>query len=541
MLANRGISGPSAVKAYLNPVLSSMADPMSLSEMERAAAAAVDAVESRHKIVVYGDYDADGLTAVALLVRFFRELGAEVGCYIPDRVSEGYGLNTGALKAIAESGCRLLITVDCGSSNRREVEYAKRLGMKVVVTDHHRIRSEDKPHCPVVNPNAEESLWGFGELSGVGVAFFFAVAVRAFLKGKGWFKERPYPDLKTYLDLVALGTIADRTVLLGQNRILVKSGLRWMGDSRWVGINALKEVAMAASQGLDSDSVAFRLAPRLNAAGRVADARLGLGLLLQDDMAKARQIALMLNAANGKRQLLERQALREAETMISTSGLLERRSLVAASQSWHRGIVGLVASRLAERYRRPSLVFSIVDDLAVGSGRSIDGFNLFGVLERLVGLMERFGGHSHAAGITIRREHLPTLAGELETLAGETLTPDMMIPKLFIDCELDFAALDQRLLNEIDVMKPFGEGNPEPVFVSKVVECLRCSSLGERYIRMTLGAKGKVMDAVASSSVCQVQAEGRLMDIVYSLERNPYAASAAAGLRLRILDARDAR
>jgi single-stranded-DNA-specific exonuclease len=535
LLENRGVKGAGATASFLSPTLSSMADPMGLTDMAEAVVAVVNAIMAGDRIVVYGDYDADGLTAAALLLRFFKEIGVEAGCYIPDRVTEGYGLNKGAVAKIAATGCRLLITVDCGSSNREEIAFARSLGMKVVVTDHHRLRCKQTLPCPFVNPNRDPDIGGLADLSGVGVAFFLAVALRAALRERGWFKKRAYPDLKAYLDLVALGTIADRSNVLGQNRILISNGIRFMQEPKWRGIRALREISLLNGRAIDSEAVAFRLAPRLNAAGRVGDARLGLDLLMEDDEVKASGLARALDSANVKRQNLERQTLKEAEDILCDQGAAgHRKALVACAPGWHRGIVGLVASRLAERYRRPALVFSLEDDMAVGSGRSIEGFNLFGALERLEGLLERFGGHSQAAGVTIRKDNLERFTGELDALAGDGLTPEMMLSKLMIDCELPLEDVGPGLVNQIETLRPFGEGNPEPLFLARSVEFLRGYGVGAGHLKMTLRCKGKVMDGMGFSLDGYLHLAGRPVDIVYRPEYN----ARTGGIRLRVADLR---
>ncbi|RJR27698.1 MAG: single-stranded-DNA-specific exonuclease RecJ [Desulfobacteraceae bacterium] len=539
LLANRGITEKEVIREFLQPALSYMADPMGLAGMTQAVEAVVESLEKKDRITVYGDYDADGLTATALLLRFFNDLGIAASYYLPDRVKEGYGINNSALERIAGAGGGLLITVDCGSSNGREISYARRLGLKVVVTDHHQVRGDDLPVCPVVNPSLDNTPSRYRYLAGVGVAFFLAVAVRASLRERGWFRKRCCPDLKEYLDLVALGTIADRAPILDQNRILVHKGLKVMQVSRWSGLEALKAVALPNVKDIDSERVAFRIAPRLNASGRVGDASAGLNLLMEDEPSRASEIALTLDSDNSRRQDLERQMLREAEELLSDTGALSsKRTLVAASPGWHRGVLGLVASRLAERYRRPSLVFAMEDGLAVGSGRSIEGFNLFRALESLEGITERFGGHSQAAGITIRSENLNRFAMEFETLAEHLLTDDMMIPRLWIDTELAFGEISPALFSDIDSMRPFGEGNPEPVFLARSVEMLRCQVLGERHLKMTLRQGGRVMEGIGFNLSGYRSLSGGLVDIVYFPD-SPRR-QGAQEVRLRIVGIREA-
>ncbi len=540
LLANRGLVEPTARREFLRPTLSSLADPMDIPDMDRAVNAVIRSLDEKKRIVIYGDYDADGVTATALLLRFFRNLGMKASYYIPHRISEGYGLNKTAVEKIAKSGAELLITVDCGSSNADEILYARRLGLEVVVTDHHKLRSEGFPECPVVNPNASDVSKRHRNLAGVGVAFFLAVAVRGALRKRGWFKGGHYPDLKEYLDLVMLGTIADRASVLGQNRILIKSGLGVMQESSWSGLEALKAVSLQSAGVVTDIDVAFRLAPRINAAGRMGDAEVGLSLLMEDEPERARQIALMLDSANGKRQSLERQTIKEAEDLLTSScDLGAKRVLVAASKGWHRGVLGLVASRLAERYRCPSLIFALEKGLAVGSARSVDGFNLFGALEKLGYLMERFGGHEQAAGITLRSENLTRFKEGIEALVEAAVSDEMIMPRLLIDAQLRFDQIVPRLMDDINILRPFGEGNPEPLFISRCVEMLRCKVINGKHLKVVLRQGSRIIDGIGFGLCDYLPMEGKMADIAYIPEVHRWQGSNE--IRLKLADIRDAK
>ena len=345
-----------------------MADPMLMTGMSDALAIILKAIENRKKITIYGDYDADGLTATALLSNFFSSLGIQVSSYIPDRLREGYSLNGEAISKIAKNRTELIITVDCGTTNAREIALAKTLGMNVVVTDHHQVPEDFQTQCPVVNPHQPGCPFPFKDLAGVGLAFFLTVAVRTALREIGWFRTRPEPDLKEYLDLVALGTVADRVPLLDQNRILVHYGIGVMAKSRWPGISAMKEVAGIANTEITADDLAFRLGPRLNAPGRMGDSRIGIRALTVHEPTLARDLALRINAANNQRQGVEQNILNQIEGVIrSDGGIRDSRTIVVAGENWHKGVLGIVASRLVDKYHRPSLVLNIQDDLASGS------------------------------------------------------------------------------------------------------------------------------------------------------------------------------
>ena len=382
LLINRGISDKETAQTFLHLRLADMVDPMLMKGMKDALSLTLKTAENMKRITIFGDYDADGLTATALLYNFFFNLDIPVSYYIPDRLEEGYGLNNKAIEKIhGDDGRGLIITVDCGISNEREIAFAQSLGMDVLVTDHHQMPDNPKLNCPVINPHQPGCPFPFKDLAGVGVAFFFAVAVRAGLREKGWFKSRTEPDLKEYLDLVALGTVADRVSLTGQNRILVNSGLETLAGTRWVGMKAMMEVADISESEVSAEDLAFRLAPRLNAPGRIGDPDLGIQVLTTREAISAKNLALRINSANSKRQDIERDIYDSIEDMIEKAGGIgERRTLLLGAESWHKGVLGIVASRLVDKYYRPSLIYNIRDGLAVGSGRSIDGFNLFRVL-----------------------------------------------------------------------------------------------------------------------------------------------------------------
>ncbi|HDR14193.1 MAG TPA: single-stranded-DNA-specific exonuclease RecJ, partial [Desulfobacteraceae bacterium] len=338
LLTNRGITCVESAREFLHPRLESMADPMEMADMEQAASALVSAIKDQRKITVYGDYDADGLTSTALLVHFLSHFPVHVTWYIPNRLTEGYGLAESGLSRIAADGASLVVTVDCGSSNAAEVEMAKRMGLEVVVTDHHRVSGDSRPDCPFVNPNRPDCPFPFKNLAGVGVAFYLLVALRAALRSEGFFENTEEPDLREYLDLVALGTVADAVPLTGENRIFVKSGLARMSKSRWWGIEALKMVSGCGNNHMTSEDAAFKLAPRLNAAGRIGDSMSGIKLLLAREPLETTRWTRALESANKKRKVEERRILAKAE-MTAASTAPGKRTLFMAEKNWHRGVI----------------------------------------------------------------------------------------------------------------------------------------------------------------------------------------------------------
>ncbi len=537
LLINRGVADKQSALAFMRLRLADMADPMLMKDMGVAVNHILKTLDRRETIAVFGDYDADGLTAAALLYHFFSSLGVRVFCYIPNRLEEGYGLNPGAVQKIHDRGANLLITVDCGVSNEREIALALSLGMEVVVTDHHQLPDSFRPACPVINPHQPDCPFPFKDLSGVGVAFFLSVALRAALRDKGWFRERNEPDLKEYLDLVALGTVADRVPLTGQNRILVNSGIAAMAETRWPGLRAMMEVSGVRDTEIGSEDLAFRLAPRLNAPGRMGDSSLGIRLLTSRNVASAKNFALKINSANGKRQDIERKIFDRIRNQIETSGGLgDRKTLFLGERGWHKGVLGIVASRLVDVYHRPSLVFNISNGLAVGSARSIDGFHLFRALSRFGHLFEKFGGHARAAGFTLKVGNIRILERELDAFARETLSDRDLTPTLEVDAEIPLSELTPDAIREIWSLSPFGEGNPEPCFLSRSLRVTEPRVIGERHLKFRVGqaGTGKSCEAIAFGMADRRVPDGTMVDLVFTPEMNRW--QGYERMQLRVID-----
>ncbi len=523
LLLNRGISDPIQAESFLCPRLTNMADPMLMKDMDDALGVILNAIDNKEKITIYGDYDADGLTATALLLNFFSSIGITISYYIPNRLKEGYGLNNEAIKKISENGTRLIITVDCGISNEKEIVFARSLGINVVVTDHHQIPEGFQANCPVINPHQPDCRFPFKHLAGVGMAFFLAVAIRTALRERGWFGTGSLPDLREYLDLVALGTVADRVPLLDQNRILVNSGMEIISRSRWPGIEAMKESAYVAKSNITTEDLAFRLAPRLNAPGRLGDPDIGIQILTVKDPVLANELALRLNEANSQRQSVERHILDRIDEMIrAEKGIRDRRTVVFAGEGWHKGVLGIVASRLVDIYHRPSLVFSIQDGLAVGSGRSIDGFDLYWALTQLSYLFERFGGHAHAAGFTLKVANVDILRSELERIARETLDDEDLLPTIDVDTEISFQDISSEMIGQIKALSPFGQGNPEPLFLARSLEVLGSWIVGENHLRLRLRQGGETYEAIGFGLADRYSHYGNTINAVFTPEINQW-------------------
>jgi single-stranded-DNA-specific exonuclease len=496
LLLNRGLVEAEDILAFLDPNLSRLSSPFGLPDLEKASVRLAGAVQQREPLIIYGDYDADGLTATCLLHQFFQELGVPCFPYVPDRLTEGYGLNLPALEALAAKA-RLLVTVDCGVSDVREAAWARDRGLEVIITDHHELPPELPPALAVVNPKRAAADSPFAMLAGVGVALLLALGVRAELRQAGWFDARPEPNLRASLDLVALGTAADVAPLLGENRILVRQGLHVMEATRRPGLLALKEVAGLENRHVSFRDLVFRLAPRLNAAGRLGQARGALALLLAADPAQARTQAQHLHQLNRRRQSLEEEVLRQAAALIAQQGLKDRPVLVLGQEGWHPGVLGIVAARLAEEHHKPVALVNLQDGLGRGSARSIEGFQLFQGLQACRQWLTKFGGHAAAAGFAIRAEDLSALQAALEQAFCDQMGPKPPRPVLRVDAAVDFCELDNDFFQHLERLRPFGPGNPEPVFMSAGIACLSSRVVGERHLKVQLVQKDCVREAIA--------------------------------------------
>lgn len=537
LLINRGLSDKQSALSFISPRLADMADPMLMKGMKNALRLILKAVDNQNRITIFGDYDADGLTATAVLFNFFSKLHIPVSYYIPNRLEEGYGLNRQAIERIQREGTDLIITVDCGISNEREIAFAQSLGLKVVVTDHHQKSDNHKLDCPVINPRQPGCLFPFKDLAGVGVAFFLAVAVRAGLRENGWFKKRPEPDLKEYLDLVALGTVADRVHLTGQNRILVNSGIETLAGTRWVGLKAMMEVADVQDTEITSEDLAFRLAPRLNAPGRMGETELAMRALTTRDAISAKNIALRINSVNNLRRDIEKELFDHIEDMIETSGGAGSQStLFLGSGGCHKGILGIVASKLVDRYYRPALIYNVENGIAVGSGRSIDGFNLFRALSQFSGLLERFGGHSHAAGFTVKVENLEVFKRKLNAFAREILSDEVLTPSIDVDAELPLGDITPETIQQIRLLSPFGAGNPKPSFIARSLNVLESRIVGEMHLKFKViqAGKGKAFEAIGFGQGELYPLDGRTVDLVFTPELNRWQGN--ENIQLKVID-----
>jgi len=538
LLVLRGLAEPDFAKRYLSSSLrSDLPSPFEMADMERAALRIVDAVKRNERIGIWGDYDVDGTTGTAVLVSFLREVGAQPIYHVPHRIEEGYGLNIEGLRRLKERGVSLVITVDCGISNAPEVEAAMEMGLDVVVVDHHQPPEDLPPALAIINPHRHDCPFPDKGLCAAGLAFYLTIGLRAKLREAGWFARSGEPDLRRYLDIVTLGTIADMVPLKGVNRTLIRRGLVQLAGSTRPGLMALKQVARIAEGEVSAGQVGFQLGPRINAAGRVDYGIKIVELLTTDSGEVALRIAKELDEHNRERRAIEAEVLEQAlaQAHVSSNGG-GRYSLVLGGEGWHPGVLGIVASRIVERFYRPTVVIGFQGSQGKGSARSIRGFHMVEGFRRCAEHLEKFGGHEYAGGLLIKGTKLELFVDAFENVAREFLAPDDLLPVLDIDAQLMFADIGFPLMRELESLKPFGVGNPEPLFMSETVEvCERnVFSTGARF---RLRQNGRVLGGVAFGVGEDFPGiPGTNIDVVYRLGENEWNGTKA--VELKIVNAR---
>jgi len=526
LLYNRGFTEPSQSEMFIAGDRRLSGDPFLLSDMHRAVARVYRALLSGEKIAIYGDFDADGIAGTALLVQGLSIVGGDAIPYIPHRLTEGYGLKTATLEALHRQGVSLVITVDCGITALPEVKKARRLGLDIIITDHHTPLPEIPPALAVINPKLPDSPYPFSELTGVGVALKL---LQALFQSLGREKQ-----LDEVMDLVALGTIADMAPLLGENRYLVKQGLNLINAAPRLGIREMIVQAGLEIGSIDSDCISWILAPRLNAAGRLAHAMTSYKLLMTDSPQEARGLTVWLEQKNAERQRLTTRALAKAREQI----LAQRISplLVASGKDYPVGIAGLVANKLSEEFYRPAIVIRTGERMSSGSCRSIPEFNIILALSQCSSLLSQFGGHSQAAGFILPTRNLPRLQEALSELATAQLDGVDLRPQLDIDAEVTLPELGGDTFQIIQQLAPFGRGNPLPAFLSRRVEVVDCRTMGNagEHLRLKLRQGGALWDGVAFRLGNYLAEVSSPLDIVYNLDIDRW--SGEERLRLNILD-----
>lgn len=536
VLGNRGIATVEQGNRFLSPSLSDLHDPALLAGMEAAVSRVGRAVDTGERIGIYGDYDVDGVTGAALLYRFFRDIGADVVYRVPNRMREGYGLTTVGIEEFAAAGVRLLVSVDCGTNSIREIAFARDRSIDTIVVDHHTPGETPPPAVAIVNPHSRGCDYPFKHLTGVALAMKLEQAV---CRARGLPDERAHDDL----DLVAVGSVADVAPLHGENRILVKRGLRVLSESKKAGFRELIRVSGFLGREIGVWEVAYGLAPRINAAGRIGDARMAVDLLTTDAAETARRRAEDLDRENSRRRELDLDILEEALAMI---GGLERlgdeKAIVLASPDWHPGVIGIAASRVKERYARPTVLIALDGEIGRGSARSVPGFSLYEALHRCADTLVSYGGHEQAAGFTIERGMIDRFRERFVSLAGERLAGKDLSPSLSIDGTIPLSHLGIELYEEINLLRPFGPGNPEPIFVAKGARPAgRVQVVGRGHVKFAMKDGDTRVDAIAFDKAELVHAgllDGGPIDAVFTLGENTYTGERQ--LQLRVKDVRTA-
>lgn len=532
ILVQRGITEVETANAFFHPDPGGLHDPFLFRDMENAVNRIERALRQKERIYIYGDYDVDGITSVSLLYLFFRSLGGDVRYYIPNRQYEGYGISFQGIEKAAEDGAKLIITVDCGITSVDEVVRARELGLDMIISDHHQPGSTIPDALAVINPKVPESPYPFKELAGVGVAFKLAQGVSRSLK-----LEPTYLD--EYIDLVAVGTAADIVPLVDENRIFVRMGLDRLNKDPQTGLRTLIETANLHFGNLSVNQIIYGLAPRLNAVGRLGSADRAVQLLITANSQRAMHLSQVLERENKFRKEIDTKTLDEA---ISLTGdyydPLRDHAIVLAKDNWHSGVIGIVASRLIERFYRPTVMITVEDGIGKGSARSIPGFDLYNAMSECSDLLEQYGGHTYAAGLSLRSENIPEFRRRFNLVASERLKADDLIPKLGIDAELDLSDVGFTLMRALKRFAPFGPSNPRPVFVSNNVYLSGYPRIvGSNHLKFQVKAPtGKIVDCIGFNLGDRL---GRLDPmrptnrLVYTVEENEWNGQVMVQLRIK--------
>jgi single-stranded-DNA-specific exonuclease len=522
VLFARGFRDPDEARRFFDPTLADLHDPHLLRGMEDAVARLRGAIERQEQVLLYGDYDVDGTSAVVILKKGIDLLGGKASFHVPHRLRDGYGMRSEVVEAAAVEGVKLIVSVDTGIRANDVVRHASQLGIDVIVTDHHLPEAELPPALAVLNPNRPDCSYPDKNLCGAGVALKLVDAL---------LKENPRREalLESFLKLVAIATVADVVPLTGENRVIVKRGLAGLRQVKNPGLRALLDVAgLEEGESPSAGQVAFRIAPRINAAGRMASAQDVIELFLTDDEARARELASQLHELNKDRQQTEAEIARAIfEQCVEQPVTDQDAALVFAGEGWHRGVVGIVASRVVERYHRPVFVLALEDGVAQGSGRSIPAFHLLDALESMPDLFRKFGGHRQAAGVTMAAEHVEQFQARFRSYAAERLTAADFVPELQVDAEIDFREITDEAVAEVLRLAPFGFGNPAPVFVARDVEVVASPDIRkEKHVFVRLKSQGRMLRAKAWNFAERAAefAPGVRIDIAFQFEDDAYSA-----------------
>ena len=514
VLINKNITKKEDIDLFMNPTRKDFHDPFLMPDMEITVDRVLKAIRNKERIIIYGDYDADGITSITVLKTFLEERGLEVSSYIPNRLDEGYGLNKQAIKKIYEDGYRLIITVDCGISGIDEVDYANSLGMEVLITDHHEPGQSLPNALAIVDAKRKDNKYPFNQLAGVGVVFKLIQAISMKLN----LDEKEY--LK-YLDIVCIGTISDIVPLVDENRVIAKLGLKLVNQTKNIGLSALLE--LVGFKEIDSGTISFGVAPRINACGRMGDEQVALDLFLSKDYETAKEIAIKLNEYNSERQSIEKQIFDEATQKIEKEEK-ENACIIVGGEGWHHGIIGIVASKVTDIYFKPSILVCFEGNHGKGSGRSIPGFDLHEALMQCSSELEKFGGNAMAVGVTVEKSKFGKFKTELEEYAKKCEI-DKIVPIINIDSELSLKNIDIDSVKSLKLLEPYGEANKTPLFLFKNLKINSIRALSEgKHLKLTLKEDNFMINAIGFNmgKLSEKYLLDDKVDIVGSLEINSF-------------------
>ena len=523
LLFQRGFTTPQEAKRFFRPQLTDLHDPFLMNDMQEAVDRLNEAMIRKERIMVYGDYDVDGCTAVALVYKFLRDFYPNVDYYIPDRYDEGYGVSKKGVEFAAESGVSLIIVLDCGIKAIEEIAYAKELGIDFIICDHHVPDAELPCAVAILNPKREDNRYPYTDLSGCGVGFKF---MQAFAQSNGI----EFNQLHQLLDLCVISIASDIVPIMGENRILAYHGLRIFNSKPSVGLRAVCEICGVGDREVTMNDIIFKIGPRLNASGRMQNGKEAVQLLVERNPAEALELANLIDQYNDARKDLDKQMTEEAiEIAKQTPGIDEHRSVVIYNETWHKGVIGIVASRLTELYYRPAVVLTHSEGIATGSARSVSGFDVYSAVQHCADLLENFGGHTYAAGLSLKVEHVEEFKQRFEAYVSEHILDEQTQPTLDIDAQLDFSDINMKFYQDLKKFSPFGPGNPKPIFFTPRVYDYGTSKVvgrGQEHIKLELvdNKSSNVMNGIAfgQSSQARYIKTKRAFDICYTLEENTH-------------------